>query len=266
MTDRPIHDLDDFERLTASLAEAVREHPDMRGLAFLGSGSLEAEARRDEWSDHDFFAIANPGAASDARRDLDWLPRREDLVLTAREGGIGFVAVYADGHVLEFAVAETVELQEALAEEATVVVDDDQSSTGRLIAEAKARTAGIPRPDPVNDTRLALVKLLIGTGRLRRGEIINGGQFVRQWAVKHLVAAVRARSAGDSDRPAAPLEPTRRFEADFPEIAAGIEAAIAQPAEAAAERLFALTRAVLEPGWDEFPSAAADAIARRLGW
>ena len=156
MTDRPIHDPDDFERLTASLAEAVREHPAMRGLVFLGSASQEAAARRDEWSDHDFFAIANPGAASDARRDLDWLPRREHLVLTAREGGIGFVAVYADGHVLEFAVAETAELQEALAEEATVVVDDDESSTRRLIAEAKARTAGL-RPDAVNDTRLALV-------------------------------------------------------------------------------------------------------------
>ena len=84
--------------------------------------------------------------------------------------------------------------------------------------------------------------------------------------MKHLIAAVRARSASDADRGGGPLEPTRRFEADFPEIAAEIEAAIAQPAEAAAERLFALTRVVLEPGWDEFPSAAADAIARRLGW
>lgn len=265
MTRLPSQD-DDFEVLTSSLAVAVRRHPALRGLALLGSSSREAASRRDEWSDHDFFAIATSGAAAEARRSLEWLPRQEELVLTAREGGIGFVAVYADGHVLEFAVGETAELQGALAEEATVAVDDDEGSTRRLIAEARARATAGSGLDAPNDTRLVLVKLLIGTGRLRRGETINGGQFVRQWAVKHLVAAVRGRSARDAGDDIAPIEPTRRFEADFPDIAAEIEAAIAQPAEAAAERLFALTRAVLEPRWDEFPSAAADAIARRLGW
>lgn len=266
MTSRPIHDADDFEQLTASLTAAVRDHPALSGLVFLGSSSQEAAARRDEWSDHDFFAIANPGSASEARRSLDWLPRQEHLVLTAREGGIGFVALYADGHVLEFAVGEASELQGALAEEATVAVDDDHRATQRLIADAQSRVIEMPAPDPLNDARLVLVKLLIGTGRVRRGETINGGHFIRQWAVKHLIAAVRARSALADGSRAAPIEPTRRFETDFPDIAADIEAAIARPAEAAAVRLFEVTRRVLEPGWDDFPSSAADAVARRLGW
>lgn len=258
--------MDDFERLTASLTAAVREHPALGGLVFLGSSSQEAASRRDEWSDHDFFALAKPGAAAAARRQLDWLPDQEHLVLTAREGEIGFVAVYADGHVLEFAVAESAELAGALAEEATVAVDDADGSTRRLIAEARSRVAGMPGADALNDTRLVLVKLLIGTGRLRRGEAINGGQFIRQWAVKHLIAAIRARSGDAVVGDTAGIEPTRRFEAKFHEVASDIEAAIAQPAELAAKSLFELTRRVLEPGWDEFPSEAADAVARRLGW
>ncbi len=258
-------DSDDFERMTVALTAAVREHPALAGLAVLGSGAHDAAARRDEWSDHDFFAIAAPGAAAVARRDLDWLPEQERLVLTAREGEIGFVAVYDDGHVFEFAVAEPGELAGALAEEATVTVDDGEGSVARLIAESQARAAGLPATDALNDTRLVLVKLLIGTGRVRRGETINGGQFIRQWAVKHLVVALRARALAEGAEPAG-IEPTRRFEVAFPEVAADIEAAIAQPAERAAQSLFELTRRVLEPGWDEFPSAAADAIARRLGW
>ncbi|UYN82941.1 MAG: hypothetical protein KIT89_09505 [Microcella sp.] len=256
---------DDFERMTAALTAAVREHPALTGLVFLGSSSHAAASRRDEWSDHDFFALAAPGAGAAARRDLDWLPDRERLVLTAREGEIGFVAVYDHGHVLEFALAEPGELAGALAEEATVAVDDDEGSTARLIAQSQARAASLPTGDALNDTRLVLVKLLIGTGRLRRGETINGGQFIRQWAVKHLVLALRARAQEQGGEPAG-LEPTRRFEATFPEIAADIEAAIAQPAERAAKSLFELTRRELEPEWNEFPTEAADAIARRLGW
>lgn len=257
---------DDFERLSAALTAAVREHPALAGLALLGSASHDAASRRDEWSDHDFFTIAASGAAADARRSLDWLPDQERLVLTAREGEIGFVAVYDDGHVFEFAVAEPSELAGALAEEATVVVDDAGGSTARLIAESQARAAALPASDALTDTRLVLVKLLIGTGRLRRGETINGGQFIRQWAVKHLVLALRARAQIVDGAEPAGIEPTRRLEGVFPEIAADIEAAIAQPAERAAKSLFELTRQVLEPGWDEFPSAAADVIARRLGW
>lgn len=255
-----------FQRLTDALASAVSDHTALSGLVFLGSSSDDAAARRDEWSDHDFFALAAPGAGAATRHDLEWLPDRERLVLTAREGEIGFVAVYDDGHVLEFAVAEPGELAGALAEEATVTVDDDEGSTARLIAQAQARAASLPAGDALNDTRLVLVKLLIGTGRLRRGETINGGQFIRQWAVKHLVLALRARARQVSGAGGAGVEPTRRFDAEFAEIAASIEAAIAQPAERAAKSLFELTRRELEPGWDEFPAEAADAVARRLGW
>ncbi len=187
-------------------------------------------------------------------------------MLTAREGEIGFVAVYDDGHVLEFALSEVDELGGAVAGDATVVVDDDDGSTAALIERARAQAARADTFDPANDARLVLVKLLIGVGRVRRGEVLNGGQFVRIWAVQHLVRAIRGRFAAASSDLRDTIDPVRRFERDFPQWSARIAAALDRPVEDAARELFSLTREILEPEWDEFPSRAADAVAQRLGW
>lgn len=255
-----------FEALSAGLAKGVRARDGLIGLVLLGSASDEASGRRDDWSDHDFFAIVADGRGAEVRPDLSWLPDQERIVLTAREGEIGFVAVYDDGHVFEFALSETAELAGAVAGEATVAVDDDAGTTAALIARARAQADAADRFDPANDVRLVLVKLLIGVGRVRRGELLNGGQFIRQWAVQHLVRAIRGRFAAASGPLRDAIDPVRRFERDFPEWGARIAAALERPAEDAARKLFAFTREVLEPGWEAFPAVAADAVANRLGW
>ncbi|WES64314.1 hypothetical protein P0L94_17835 [Microbacter sp. GSS18] len=254
-----------FASLSRGLAQGVAQHPDLIGLALLGSASDDAAARRDEWSDHDFFAIIADGRADAVRPDLSWLPDQASLALTAREGELGFVAVYDDGHVMEFAFAEASELSGALAGEATIVVDDDLRTVSALIDRSRERAAAADRFDPVNDARLVLVKLLIGVGRARRGEVLVAGQFVRTWAAQHLIRAVRGRhperSGSERDR----IDPARRFERDFPEWGEVIAHAVAQEVEPAARELYRLLRR-LEPGWPEFPSRAADAVATRLGW
>lgn len=258
--------LERFDALSEGLAEGVRAHDGLFGLVLLGSASDEASARRDEWSDHDFFALIESGRGAEVRPDLSWLPDQERLVLTAREGEIGFVAVYDDGHVFEFAFSEVEELAGAVAGESTVVLDDADASLAALIARARERAAATDQFDPLNDTRLVLVKLLIGTGRVRRGEVLGGGELVRQWAVKHLVRALRGRFSDRSTTLRDTIDPVRRFERDFAEWGERIATILSQPLEPAARELFAFTREVLEPGWPEFPSRAADAVADRLGW
>jgi hypothetical protein len=255
-----------FDELSAGLATAVRERDGLLGLVLLGSASEEARDRRDEWSDHDFFALTDAGRGGEIRPDLSWLPDQERLVLTAREGEIGFVAVYDDGHVFEFAFSDAAELADARAGAATVLVDDAAGTTARLLAESRARAAAGDRFDPANDTRLVLVKLLIGVGRVRRGELLNGNSFIRQWAVQLLVRAIRGRFAGASTTARDAIDPMRRFEQDFPRWGAHIAASLDLPIEEAAYELYRLTREILESGWDEFPTRAADVVASRLGW
>lgn len=255
-----------FGKLSEGLADGVKGTDGLFGLVLLGSASEQAAHRRDEWSDHDFFALVDKGAGDRVRPGLAWLPEQERIVLTAREGGIGFVAVYDDGHVFEFAVAETGELDGAVAGDATVVVDDADGSAATLVASAQERAASADSFDPANDARLVLVKLLIGVGRARRGELLNAGEFVRIWAVRHLVRAIRGRFAESSSTLRDTIDPVRRFERDFPEHGDHLAAILAQQLEPAARDLFAFTREVLEPDWPDFPTAAADAIASRLGW
>lgn len=255
-----------YEERTAALAAAVREHPDLVGLVLLGSASDDAAARRDEWSDHDFFALVREGAGPRVRPDLDWLPDRDELVLTAREGEIGFAAVYADGHVFEFAVAETGELGGALVNEATVHVDDPAAPVAALVARGRENAAAADRIDPANEARLVLVKLLIGVGRVRRGEVLVGGQMIRGWAVQALARAIRGRFPERSSAARDRNDALRRFEHDFPEWGERIAGALALPAEDAARALFSIARDALDDGWPGFPRAAAAAVARRLGW
>ena len=255
-----------FESLSEGLADGVRSADGLFGLVLLGSASADAADRRDEWSDHDFFALIEPGRGADVRPDLSWLPGQDRIVLTAREGEIGFVAVYEDGHVFEFAVAEVDELADAVAGDATVVIDDAEGSVAGLIERARAKAAASDRFAPENDARLMLVKLLIGVGRVRRGEVLNGGQFIRTSAVQHLVRAIRGRFAERSTTLRDTIDPLRRFERDYPAEAGTIARILDAPVEDAARGLFQLGRELLEPGWPAFPSRAADAVARRLGW
>lgn len=255
---------DGFEDRSRALRSAVEQHGDLTGLVLLGSAADSARGRRDEWSDHDFFAIVADGRGDAVRPDVAWLPGQGELAATAREGGIGFVALYDDGHVFEFALAEIGELGGALAEEATVVVDDDGRLAG-LIEEGRARVSAQPPADPAEQVALMMVKLLIGVGRARRGELLTAGEFVRTWAVQCLVRAVRARAEAGA-APGMRVDPVRRFEQDHPAVAARIAAALEAPVEEAARALYDLARELLEPGWPEFPTRAADAVGRRLEW
>ncbi|WP_273651785.1 hypothetical protein [Cellulomonas fimi] len=253
-----------FDSRTDALVAAVRAHPTAVGLVLLGSAARSEAARRDEWSDHDFFVVAAEGKGDEVRDVRAWLPDADRVVSVAREGAIGFAVLYDDGHLMEFAAASGSELGGAVLVHHDVVLDGD-GTLAALVDASSRRAAAEPHLDPANDAALALVKLMVGVGRARRGEVLSGGEMVRQWAVKHLVLAIRARVPSVvTDRES--IDPARRFEIAYPLIAARLASALAAPVEDAARALHALARDVLEPGWDEFPSSTADVVAARLGW
>lgn len=251
-----------FDERTRALADAARDAEGVSGLILLGSAAVPE--RRDEWSDHDFFVIARPGMAERVREVGQWLPDMEHVVLLAREWDVGFCVLYDDGHLFEFAAAAAEELGAAAVGEHEIVFDDD-GSLAAMVEAARHRAAAAPAANAAHEARLMLVKLLVGVGRARRGELVNAGQFVRTWAVNHFINALRARhpvaeSAGDR------LDPTRRLERDYPEWSGELAGVLERPVEAAAQGLLRLARAALEPGWQDFPTRAADTVARRLDW
>lgn len=253
----------EFDAYTEGLVRGCHATDGVLGLLLVGSTSATRREWRDEWSDHDFYAVLAHPDAEQLRRSLDFLPARERIVLAAREGPFGLSVLYDDGHLFEFAAGSPAELGDIRI--GTYEVAYDRGPVAPLVAAATA-----PRPkDPVtagDDAGLALVKLLVGVGRVRRGEALSGGFFVRSYAVSHLVRAVRARLRPAGEPVGDALDPLRRFERDYPEMGARLAAALGRPVEDAARSIFELLRAALEPGWVDFPSAAADVVAARLGW
>lgn len=257
-----------FQKLTDALQRVCQQRDGVIGLVLLGS-TADAE-RRDEWSDHDFFVLIEPGTEEANRAAIDWLPEPERIAIAAREGAFGFSVVYDDGHIFEFAVATPSELESAPMND-SLIVHDEGPVTNLVNTSTRRVTASDPLADPsaiesANEVALMMVKLMIGVGRARRGELLAGGQMVRTWATNHLIKAIRGRvkTPGPSRRDT--LDPVRRFEFEYSELGTRIARIMEEPVEEAALRLFELARRTLEPEWELFPSRGADAISQRLGW
>lgn len=241
----------DLEPRIAALRDACARTPGVTSLIMFGSASRAAAHRRDAWSDLDFNVFLDPERADQLRLSWDFLPEPQRLVLTAREGESGGVAIYDDGLVAEFGAGR-----------AWIVRDPDRDV---LIDGGDIVTAEPPPlPDPRDQVGLFLVKLLIGVGRVRRGERIAGGAHIRTYAVTPLAEALRQRLAPQAPR--SPFDPLRRLESALPDVATRLADLLDDDAESCAHGLFALARAELEPGWGEFPARAFDVVGRELGW
>lgn len=251
-----------FSTYTAELAAKARAVDGVRGVVLLGSSSDAGAARRDEWSDHDFYVVLSPGLEQKLRSELPFLPMQDRVVLIAREGGDGGAALYDDGHLLEFGAGTTAEFPSAKFDRHQLLFGDPEVT--EWAAEAVQRAAEFGPESAVDAAGLTLVKLLIGYGRATRGELISASAFVRGHAVTYLTLAIRQRIAPVSHGADA-FDPLRRFEVDYPKIATRIVAALDAPVLDAARQLLTLLRGELEPGWAEFPTEAADIVSSRLG-
>lgn len=229
---------DAFVAYQTELWDRVEKRPEVIGLVFLGSSA--ALERADEHSDHDFFLIVKPGFGEQYRQNLDWLPRHQEILLSPRETAHGLKVVYEDLRLLEFAVFEDQELELASANDFSVVLDKTDI-TARMGAIAKR---SVPRPmDAQAEFELFLALIQIGVGRFRRGEKIASEQHLKSYAVEKLIKLIRHYNPINASR-ADSLNPFRRFEADYPNLAGDISRLQLQPGDQCASGLLDLALAL----------------------
>lgn len=240
----------DLDTHRDALLDSCRRTPGVTSLVVFGSSAADGAARRDEWSDLDFNLFCTPDGLDDLHEGR-FLPRPEHLVMRAREGRDGGVALYDDGMLYEYGAGLPWTIRDP---ERQVLIDG-----GDLVFAPPDAP-----PDAASQVRLFLAKLYIGVGRVRRGERVAGNVHVRAYAVSCLAEALRQRLAPASAR--SPFDPLRRLERALPEAADRIGALLDGGVEECARGLFVLSRQRLEPGWADYPSRAADVIAERLGW
>jgi len=240
-----------FDEHLDALIAGCRATDGVTSLTTFGSAAASEAGRRDEWSDLDFCVFFRPDRSDDLRASWAFLPHREHVVLEAREYDNGGVVIYDDGMLYEFGAGTPWPFSDPHRD---VVIDGGDLTL----------TDPPGLPDPAQSVRLFLAKLYIGMGRLRRGERVAANAHIRVHALTGLAEALRQRLAPDAPR--SPFDPFRRIEQALPGPASRIAAALDTDLEDCARSLFDLSRDLLEPGWDAYPSAAADVVAARLGW
>jgi hypothetical protein len=203
-----------LDDIGASLAQTGR------ALALIGLGSVGVErSRLDEFSDLDFFVIAEDGCKASFIADLAWLRSAHPIAYSFQNTADGHKVLFADGIYCEFAVFEAREL-EAVSYAEGQIVWQAPAFDERL---ARPRTSSESRPVRALEWLLgeALTCLYVGLTRYRRGEKLTAFRFVQVYAVDRIVelaALLEQEVPGFGDI----FSPERRFEQRFPVTAAAL--------------------------------------------
>lgn len=255
--------LETFTAYSDHLRDSLAAHPDVLGLVLVGSTA--ALHRVDEWSDHDFFVITKDGCAEALRQDLTWLPNFGEIAMSPRETDHGLKVVYQNSKVLEFAVFDDKELE--LASVNSYAVALDKTNITERMAAIHARSGAKPFVQQ-REFELLLALLLIGVGRARRGEILMAGQFVRSYCLNHVLGFIRAWQAplAGTESKEDNLSRHRRFELQYPELAAELEALQQLPVEASGRGLLELVLRLGVGHLNEADVANARIVQARFGW
>jgi hypothetical protein len=200
-------------RRLEDLAAAVSERGGV--IAVLGLGSVGTDLERlDDHSDLDFFVVADDGAETRFREELDWL-EVAPVIYSFPNSIHGRKVLWADGLYAEYAIYTLDELRSGSYFGARVIWRRDDAPDG-------IESLGRPLPPspyltPEYQVGEALTNLFVGLHRDLRGERLAAARLIQTHAIDRLLtyldltgqAAVPAQDPFAVERGA-----ERRFSAD----------------------------------------------------
>ena len=234
-----------YDEVTEALRSALAARPEVLGLILLGSTA--DRSLRDEWSDHDFWVIVEPGAVASLDEDPSWLPRHDEILLSAGFGPGRHSVLYRDGHTVEYAVFEPAEAPTGKIERYRIAFD--RGGTGALAEAIHRRTleeavAANGRPDGL--AHLCLV-VWTATERHLRGEHLSARRYLDGFGVDRLLALIAAHAPGQGAPPGDLLDPRRRLERRRPDLASELRDLVALPVPTAAASMLRIARREVAP-------------------
>jgi len=255
-----------------AFAEQLRRNleADPRVVGLIACGSMaQQDTRPDDWSDHDFLVVVQPGAQEALRSDVSWLPDADRVALRYRETEHGQKLLYESGHLIEFAVFDPDELRVGRFNRFRVLLD--RTELQRCMEEIVAATREARQAEAPSDAYAigqVLTGALIAHGRWVRGERLSARSFLINMAVPNLVQLLRKYGAaeGGTGGTATPdnLDPLRRFEFGHGAVGAALNDVLDRPLPQAASGLLELVRTELADRVPAFPEAALEAVRRRI--
>ena len=208
-------DSSDYQAFLDELVSRLEADPLVFGLITLGS-TADA-AYRDRWSDHDFWVITSPGSQSKYLDTFSWLPRADDILLTARHGLSYRGVLYANKHQVEYAVFAPDEAARGKIERFQVLID--RHNVAGLAASIRLQTHGersaaLARPD-----RLENLCMLLWTAceKWERGERLSSQRYI-QFSLDVFLDLLAAHDRLKKSHTADGLDARRRLEQTEPEL------------------------------------------------
>lgn len=231
-----------YHAFTAALQARLLADERVLGLVALGS-MAEQDYLPDQWSDHDFFVIVQPGTQEVFRADVRWLPSFDRIVFQFRETVHGMKVVYNDGHLLEFAIFDVEEIYLAGVNRYRILIDRAEiAGHMRAIAGQTQQRAAVDLADATQHIGQFVTNILVGVGRYYRGERLSAHQFVKHSAVTHLLTLFASYIPAPQHDLLDSLNPSRRFERVYPALSHELNSILSRETPDAAQQLLELAQ------------------------
>jgi len=251
-----------YHQFTDQLMANLKKNAEIIGLVAAGS-MAQQDYQPDEWSDHDFFVITQPGAQNRYRQTYDWLPHSEEIVWAFQETEHGVKVIYRDGHLLEFAVFDEKELKMSRINRYRVLLDRAEISAQMAKAAQKTSDTSTSETDAYHAGQF-MSNILVGMGRYWRGEKLSAHKFIKINAVHHLVSLLNRHTQSRHRKLSDNLDPTRRFEFVHPHLGSEFEEIMLLYIPEAAQRLVSLFERELSSVTAEIPLEVIPIIEKQI--
>ncbi len=234
-----------YETLTQSLRENLEKKDDIQALVFLGSTGSNA----DQWSDHDFFVITDPGKQEKYRMDLSWIPGEK--IFYFQDTPHGLKVFIEPGHLLDFAVFDASEIFLSQVTQYKVIFDKTGVTRefGQIQQMTILRSQTHNAPREIQWGRI-LFYLYTAYNRYLRGEILSAYQLSHCKAMELVL-----RIVSPLQQPLTPsgdiMDPFRKFEIMFPAIAGKIHKTLSLDTPGFISAILILLEEILYPALDE---------------
>lgn len=245
----------EFENYTERLRASLESVAGVIGLVTLGSTA--DPTFRDEWSDHDFWVITEPGVQESLLEDLSWLPEYQNILFTVSHLPHGRNILFRNRHKVEFAVFDASEVNSRKIGRYRILID--RAHVAELIADVHRETHRQARLRPEALENLCMV-VWSACELHARGELLHARQYIDGFAINQLLNLLFSETS-DERRDA--LDPRRRLELRAPELAAELFELYSKPIPDAALRLLEIVERELRP---KAPSLAWDKLATIRSW
>ncbi len=248
-----------YEEFTQTLLERLAGEESVLGLVALGS--MADPTRRDQWSDHDFWIITQSGAQERFLGDLAWLPHAPDIILPFRQGTQYYTVLYRNGHSIEFAVFDRVQMQHGKTERYRVLFDKANIAADMQQIHAQTLTAIRTEQSAMSDPVLLnyfFLQLLVGVQRHLRGEFLSSQKSIFFSAVNNLLDLIQRYLAPQNPAMGDQFDIRRHFEQVYPSLAEELHACLGLAGPAAALGLLLFIDKHLAPVLPDYPQKLAD--------